>query len=188
MSLPHALLTSLLERPSSGLDLARRFDSSIAYFWHASHQQIYRELGRMEASGWVTADETGERGGRKVHRVLPAGRAELERWTAEPAPRPDTRDALAVRLRADAVLGGGTTAATMRAHFTDRIATHEATLAGYRAIEERDFASVAAEDRAGRLRHAILLGGIAQEESSIRWCRSVLDLLEDLVELEESPG
>ncbi|MFX4748000.1 hypothetical protein ABTB74_18915, partial [Acinetobacter baumannii] len=44
MSLPHVLLTSLLERPSTGFELARRFDRSMGFFWNATHQQIYREL------------------------------------------------------------------------------------------------------------------------------------------------
>jgi DNA-binding PadR family transcriptional regulator len=55
MSLAHALLTSLIEKSSSGYDLARRFDKSIGYFWHASHQQIYRELARMETAGWIAS-------------------------------------------------------------------------------------------------------------------------------------
>ena len=46
MSLAHAVLTSLIEKSSSGYELARRFDKSIGYFWHATHQQIYRELAR----------------------------------------------------------------------------------------------------------------------------------------------
>jgi len=46
MSLPHALLTSLLEQPCSGMDLARRFGRSIGFFWPATHQQIYKELGK----------------------------------------------------------------------------------------------------------------------------------------------
>ena len=50
MSLAHALLTSLQEKSSSGYDLARRFDKSIGFFWRATHQQIYRELARMEAA------------------------------------------------------------------------------------------------------------------------------------------
>lgn len=32
MSLPHVLLTSLLERPSTGFELARRFDRSMGFF------------------------------------------------------------------------------------------------------------------------------------------------------------
>ncbi|MFZ4189794.1 PadR family transcriptional regulator, partial [Streptomyces pseudogriseolus] len=67
MSLPHAILTALLEKPSSGLELTRRFDRSIGYFWSATHQQIYRELGRLEGGGGggaLTAVQPA-RGGKK---------------------------------------------------------------------------------------------------------------------------
>jgi DNA-binding PadR family transcriptional regulator len=36
MALDHALLVSLLEKPSSGYELVRRFDRLIGYFWNAS--------------------------------------------------------------------------------------------------------------------------------------------------------
>jgi len=59
MSLPHALLTSLLEQPCSGMDLARRFGRSIGFFWPATHQQIYKELGkplkRRRGGAWPEA-------------------------------------------------------------------------------------------------------------------------------------
>lgn len=47
MSLSHVLLTSLIEKPSTGIELARRFDRSMGFFWNATHQQIYRELNAM---------------------------------------------------------------------------------------------------------------------------------------------
>ena len=102
MSIQHALLASLLEIPSSGYDLARRFDRSIGHFWKASHQQIYRELGRMADAGWVATldcdDDKKSRG--KVYEVLPAGREELIRWTREPLATPETREAWLVKLHA----------------------------------------------------------------------------------------
>ena len=96
MSLPHALITALVEQPSSGSDLAGRFDRSIGYFWHATHQQIYRELGRLEEAGWVEPlpAESG-RGRKRVYRVLPAGRAELQRWV--PGITPDNATAVYTR-------------------------------------------------------------------------------------------
>ena len=54
MSLSHVLLTSLIERPSSGFELARRFDKSMGFFWKATHQQIYREFGTMQSKGWIS--------------------------------------------------------------------------------------------------------------------------------------
>lgn len=172
MSLPHALLTSLLERPASGYDLARRFDSSIGFFWPASHQQIYRELGRMEQAGWVRSDEAADNARRKVYTCLADGREELLRWVAEGGERPIVRDSLLVRLRADAALGPLHLTEQLR----DRLADHESRLAAYKVIAERDFA--ADGDRQQRIQRAILGAGIAFEESSVQWCRGVLAELE----------
>ncbi|HJR40413.1 MAG TPA: PadR family transcriptional regulator, partial [Nocardioidaceae bacterium] len=59
MALEHALLVSLSERPGSGLELSRRFERSIGFFWNATHQQIYRVLRRMEDDGWVSSSTVG---------------------------------------------------------------------------------------------------------------------------------
>ena len=68
MSLSHALLNALLEYPGSGLELARRFDRSVGFFWPATHQQIYRELGRLEEAGLVKSTaQDGSRGRKKTY-------------------------------------------------------------------------------------------------------------------------
>ena len=81
MALEHAILVSLSERPASGLDLTRRFDRSIGFFWSATHQQIYRVLARMEADGWVRSTAVAQHGrpDKKVYDVAAAGRRELAR-------------------------------------------------------------------------------------------------------------
>ncbi|UUZ61225.1 PadR family transcriptional regulator [Nocardioides sp. B-3] len=75
MALEHALLVALSERPGSGLELAGRFEKSIGFFWHATHQQIYRVLGRMETDGWLSVETVPQAGrpDRKVYAVSPAG-------------------------------------------------------------------------------------------------------------------
>lgn len=176
MSLPHALLTSLLERPCSGLDLARRFDRSIGYFWPASHQQIYKELGKLEAAGWVTAAaEEGARGRKKVYEVLPAGAAELKRWVAEAEDPAPLRDALMVRLRAEAVLGPGAGAVNDLRH---RLERHRRQLAVYREIEQRDFAGRALT-RAEQLQYLVLQSGLGAEQAQMEFCERVLGLVAD---------
>src|SRR3954462_10363666 len=98
MSLEHAILVSLSERPASGLDLTRRFDRSIGFFWSATHQQIYRVLARMEADGWVRCRHVAQHGraDKKVYAVAAAGRGELRRWLATPVPMEQFRSEVAV--------------------------------------------------------------------------------------------
>ncbi|MGW3245670.1 PadR family transcriptional regulator [Streptomyces sp. NPDC001070] len=166
MSLPHAILTALLEKPSSGLELARRFDRSIRYFWSATHQQIYRELGRLEEAGLIRALPAGRpaRGQKKEYEVLPAGRAELTAWVAATEDPKPIRDPLLLRLRAAAVVGSQGLAGELRRH----LELHERQLAEYTEIERRDFppGSRADEDR---LRHLVLRAGIELETFWAQW-------------------
>ncbi|GAB3540510.1 PadR family transcriptional regulator [Noviherbaspirillum agri] len=175
MSLAHAVLTSLLEKATSGYDLARRFDKSIGYFWHATHQQIYRELARMEAAGWIESSSAPDAGKtrKREYRVLPAGRAELIRWANEPSPPMDLRDEFMVKLRADAAMSE----VDLRPEIRRQIEQHQEKLAHYRAIEERDFLHGGALTREARIQHMILKKGILYEEASIAWSQEMLDVL-----------
>ena len=100
MALEHALLVALSEQPASGLDLAKRFGRSIGFFWHATHQQIYRVLARMDGDGWVTVTEVAQTGrpDKKVYAVSPAGRPGARRL----AGRADPDGAAAQRARGEA--------------------------------------------------------------------------------------
>ncbi|MBP7338274.1 PadR family transcriptional regulator [Niveispirillum sp.] len=173
MSLPHALLTALIERPCAGSELAGRFDRSIGYFWQATHQQIYRELARLEAAGWIEGKAVdGARGRKRTYRVLPAGSAELARWTAESQVPLPIRDEMMVRLRADAVIGPTAlpdNLAELARHHRDRLQT-------YQAIEKRDF-TPPPTDRAQQLRHLVLKAGIEYERHRAAFCEQALALL-----------
>jgi DNA-binding PadR family transcriptional regulator len=177
MSLAHALLTSLLEKSSSGYDLARRFDKSIGFFWRATHQQIYRELARMETAGWITSEAApdGGRTRKKLYKVCAAGKRELKRWAKEPAPMVDLRDELMVRLRADAVIGP----LGLDQEIERRAALHAEKFAAYKAIEARDFPSGTDLSREARLQHLILKTGIMYEASWVAWSKEALALLRE---------
>ena len=181
MSLPHAILTALLERPSSGLDLTRRFDKSIGYFWSATHQQIYRELGKLEAEGLIRVlpAEQPARGQKKNYEVLPAGRAELARWTAASQDPKPHRDALLLRLRAAAVVGAEGLESDLRRH----LELHERQLAEYEEIERRDFPPDRDSTR-DRLRHLVLQAGIDLETFWTQWLRRALTEFADLPDRE----
>ncbi|WP_327707581.1 PadR family transcriptional regulator [Streptomyces sp. NBC_00464] len=172
MSLPHAILTALLEKPSSGLELTRRFDRSIGYFWSATHQQIYRELGKLEQSGQIRALAPAQpaRGQKKEYEVLPAGREALSAWVARPEDPKQIRDPLLLRMRAAAVVGAPGLDAELRRH----LGLHRRRLAEYLEIEERDFppGRDASKDR---LHHLVLRGGIDLENFWIGWLTRALD-------------
>ncbi|WP_424211676.1 PadR family transcriptional regulator [Streptomyces sp. BI20] len=172
MSLPHAILTALLEKPSSGLELTRRFDRSIGYFWSATHQQIYRELSRLEAAEWVRElpGERPARGRRKEYEVLPAGSAELARWVGERQDPKVIRDPLLLRIRAAAVVGSAGLETELRRH----LELHRAQAGVYGAFEERDYPAGRGLGEADRLRRIVLRGGVALEAFWVSWLEEAL--------------
>ncbi|WP_399091990.1 PadR family transcriptional regulator [Streptomyces sp. BBFR2] len=182
MSLPYAILTALLEKPSSGLELTRRFDKSIGYFWSATHQQIYRELGKLEAAGLIRALPAAQpaRGQKKEFEVLPSGRAALTAWAAEPQDPKPPRDALLLRMRAAAVVGHVGLDEELRRHLD----LHRRQLAEYTAIEERDFRS--ADAPGDRLRRLVLRAGIDLETFWITWLTSALAEVAEMTEPAET--
>ncbi|HEY9751061.1 MAG TPA: PadR family transcriptional regulator, partial [Allocoleopsis sp.] len=87
MSLAHAILVLLTDSPQSGYDLAKRFDGSVGFFWQASHQQIYRELAKLEAQQWVEAEAIAQTGrpDKKLYHVTEIGQQQLILWMQQPS-------------------------------------------------------------------------------------------------------
>lgn len=95
MSLRHALLALLEVRPMTGYELAKQFDASAGYVWHAHHPQIYGELRRLEADGLVEAEEAprGEGATKRPYFITDGGCEALTAWLHEIAVPPRERDA-----------------------------------------------------------------------------------------------
>jgi DNA-binding PadR family transcriptional regulator len=101
VSLDHAILGFLSERPRSGYDLkVRCFDDLARALWSADQAQIYRTLDRLRREGLVasTRKRSAGRPDRIVYDTTPAGRAELTRWLSSSDPLPRVRDAFLLRL------------------------------------------------------------------------------------------
>lgn len=179
MSLPHALLTALIERPDqSGLELARRFDKSIGHFWQATHQQIYRELAKLESDGLISSQAEAEARGRKRnYRVLPDGEAALREWLGQEDSSAPLRDTLMVKLRADAVLGSERSNTTaLIASIEARLQQHKYKLEEYRTFAKRDLTHPS-PDRAVRIRQMILQAGLTHETSWVQTLEHALETL-----------
>jgi DNA-binding PadR family transcriptional regulator len=96
MSLRHAVLGLLASRPSTGYDLAQRFQGSLASAWHASHSQIYPELARLQEEGMIEVVGEGPRRSR-TWAITGEGREELRRWMTEIEPSRIQRNETGVR-------------------------------------------------------------------------------------------
>ncbi|MFF2193663.1 PadR family transcriptional regulator [Streptomyces sp. NPDC058157] len=97
MSLRHALLGLLSERPASGYDLLKRFETSLANVWPATQSQMYGELGKLAAAGLIGVSAEGPRG-RKEYTLTDEGLAELRHWLTETKPQRSTRSDILLRV------------------------------------------------------------------------------------------
>ena len=172
MPLEHALLVALSERPASGLELTRRFERSLGFFWHATHQQIYRVLARMEADGWVTVEVVEQEGrpDKRVHTPSAHGRRVLADWLAAPMPMETFRSEVAVKLRG-ASYGDR---ATLTRHLVDLRADHALRLAHYETFEREQFPDPSSLDGPALDQWLVLRGGIRMEHFWVDWLTEYL--------------
>ncbi|MFD8816539.1 PadR family transcriptional regulator [Streptomyces sp. NPDC059627] len=181
MALRNAVMAALLEGEASGYDLAKGFDATVANFWTATPQQLYRELERMAAEGLVTARvvEQERRPNKRLFSLTPAGRDAVRAYTAEPPARPSVvRDELLVKVQcADA---GDLDA--VRAFVAERMEWATAKLARYERIRQRLLAGRSEEayfaeaERIGP--YLTLLRGMSFERENLMWGDLALRRLE----------
>lgn len=176
MSLRHVILTVLSEGDATGYEIAKAFDESLAFFWNASHQQLYRDLKALEREGLVAATlfEQTHRPNKKVYRLTAAGRQQQLAWLSEPV---ETRvnSVLLVKLwgladasptRALALLG-------------EQRKFHEAKLRRYDELMVQHFRHVALDRLPYFLliRYLALRRGIRGEQDWIAWIDECVALI-----------
>ena len=85
MSVPHALLALLSEKPKYGLRLQNEFEARTGEVWPLNVGQVYTTLQRLERDGLVKADGEDERAQKqKRYRITSAGDRELAEWLRTP--------------------------------------------------------------------------------------------------------
>ena len=173
MALKHAVLTSLLDGPASGYELAKRMDISVANFWHATPPQIYAELRRMADEGLVDGTEVSQlrRPNKCVYTITERGRDELWAFTRAPTRPRSIKDELLVQLQA-ADAGDMTVLAdlvdTRREETEQRLEMLEGLMRHYlRGRDEETFLATAR--RVGP--YFNLRRGIGFERENIAWYR-----------------
>ena len=165
MALEHALLVSLSERPGTGIELTRRFDRSIGFFWQATHQQIYKVLRRMEDDGWISAGAGSSRRTERRYTVTRAGRDVLSEWVGSPTPAAVLRSEVAVKMRG-ASYGDRE---ELLAHLEQLVVEHQARRAHFERLEREQFPDPASLTGQQLDTWLVLRGGIKQEQFWVEW-------------------
>jgi DNA-binding PadR family transcriptional regulator len=90
MPIHHAVLALLADKPAHGYELKGSFEQAVGDQWGGLNiGHLYQILDRLSRDGLIESERQPQpvKPDRMVHRITPAGRAELERWLNEPSPR-----------------------------------------------------------------------------------------------------
>jgi DNA-binding PadR family transcriptional regulator len=90
MSLQHAVLALLAEKPAHGYELRTSFEQAVGDQWGGLNiGHLYQILDRLSRDGLIESEHQPQpiKPDRLVHHITPEGRAELERWLSEPSSR-----------------------------------------------------------------------------------------------------
>src|ERR1700733_13759509 len=88
MPLHHAVLALLSDKPAHGYELKNSFEQAVGDQWGGLNiGHLYQILDRLSRDGLIESERQPQqvKPDRVIHRLTPAGRAELDRWLAEPA-------------------------------------------------------------------------------------------------------
>jgi DNA-binding PadR family transcriptional regulator len=88
MSIRHAILGLLAERPLHGYELKAAYEQELVPSTQLNYGQVYTTLERLGRDGLVAHEVVSqtERPDKKVYALTSAGRKELKEWLARPSP------------------------------------------------------------------------------------------------------
>lgn len=180
MSLSYAILSVLVSAPSSGYDLAKRFnpsvEGSVGFFWNASFQQIYRELNRLEEKQWLQSESVQQenRPDKRIYTVTGLGKQQLCQWIAESEEMAPIKDELLVKLYAGHLVSPQIMVAKLEAHRQQ----HQQRLMIYQQIKTQEFTNPQKLSNSLKFQYMTLLRGIHYETGWLTWCDEILLLLQ----------
>ncbi|MBW4582936.1 MAG: PadR family transcriptional regulator [Tildeniella nuda ZEHNDER 1965/U140] len=176
MALPQAILALLVDRPQSGYDLTKNFEKSVGCFWKATHQQIYRDLAKLEAQGWVQAEAVPQEGrpDKKLYTITALGKQHLTDWIAEPCDTTAVKEALLIKVFVGAMVPSHVIQRQLEQHRQ----LHQAKLAGYHQTEATFFQNPETLPAKARLQYLVLRNGIRYETYWIDWCEEAIAYLQ----------
>jgi DNA-binding PadR family transcriptional regulator len=169
------VLLGLLEiEPMSGYDLGVVIRASVGHIWNESYGQIYPNLKKLAADGFVTSKTERQKGkpDRRIYSVTKKGQERLARWLAvEPQPE-IARNELLLKL-----FFGAQVPAEILIGFVERMVEREgAVLKELTRLEHEDIAQSQQYPGAPYWKMAARFGQL-ELKAHLRWAEETLDEL-----------
>lgn len=102
MSVRHAVLGLLAQRPRHGYELRAAFEAFVGgrENWDVNPAQIYSTLTRLKENGLVTEDGLSQAAGpeKRVYAITPQGKSALVEWFSTAVEREHQRDEFFIKL------------------------------------------------------------------------------------------
>ena len=163
MSVRHAVLGLLAQRPRHGYDLRAAFQAMIGgeQNWELKPAQIYTTLARLEKSGLVAEESVSQDGGpeKRIFAITPAGQRTLADWFASGTELEHQHDEFFIKLMiglASGVADPYQLIHTQRNHLYRQL--HELTVHRGRADPKKELANILMLDKA-----------VMHVEADLRW-------------------
>lgn len=183
MSLKYVILTALAEQNLTGYQITKEFDLVLGNLWHASHQQVYRELAKMADEGLASFEMEAQTGkpDRKVYSVTASGKDALARWIEEPMLFAPTKNALLVKLYA------GDNRDTLLEHIARFKANCREALGEYSAIAERYYPEPLDKMENWKKRAFLTLRhGVMLREAQVTWAEEAEQIIGDMEQSDDT--
>jgi len=169
------VLLGLLEiEPMSGYDLGVVIRASVGHIWNESYGQIYPNLKKLAADGFVTSKTERQKGkpDRRIYSVTKKGQERLARWLAvEPQPE-IARNELLLKL-----FFGAQVPAEILIGFVERMVEREgAVLKELTRLEHEDIAQSQQYPGAPYWKMAARFGQL-ELKAHLRWAEETLEEL-----------
>ena len=179
MALSHSILATLVGKgkPCSGYDLAKEFNNSIGFYWKTTHQQIYRELAKLETDKMVTSElvKQKDRPDKKIYTVTNEGRQFLIEWIALPSKPTPIKEDMLIKM----YVGYLVPVNILIEELEDLKKIHEERLRLFCDYEKRFFSDIKSLSKKGKYRYLNLRSGITFETGHIEWCKEAIEFLKN---------
>lgn len=171
MSLRHAILVLLESEGGTGYDIVKSFNQGLGFFWNATHQQVYKELKKLNADRLLECkiEERVGRPDKKYYVLTQAGRDHLKSWLAEPVKIPRINDALLVKMYA----GDLNDYHQLGEEIESQRQRYQQLLASFLALDTQYQQASVEERERMRMPYLTLKRGIYGVEAWLRWAEEV---------------